>query len=273
MPITAAAPFAASSAALERWVAASANTACVSSAFREAIAVATIVPQVCCSFKSGCCFSDEKFSFKSRAYAGTVSISSSKFIILLQFAIVTIMAGDPSRRISGGLLNKLKCGFALLPVARAQFIGLKRIQHAQDFLRIASDRTGGDIRELNHAVGVHEKSSALGDTFNGIDDSKLLAQVAFDVGEHRERQVLQIWMVVTPCMMYPLGVSAPAQDLRIAFLKLFVEFAEAGNFRRADKSKILWPEEIELPLAFVIQVGNCFECGFRVPFDANSCCQ
>src|SRR5450631_4646022 len=44
------------------------------------MADAATVPQICCSFSSCCCSSVDKFSFKSLAYAGTLSRSSFRVI-------------------------------------------------------------------------------------------------------------------------------------------------------------------------------------------------
>ena len=77
-------------------------------------------------------------------------------------------------------------------------------------------------------------------------------------------------MVVAPRQVDELGVGAAAKDLRIAIAKFLVQLAEGGNFRRADESEILGPEEIDLPLAGVVFVGDGFEGGIFIGADGCS---
>src|SRR5271166_3753730 len=80
MPMMAAALFAASSACGDKCKAASANAVSSTWGLRDAMAATATVPHSCCSLSSCCCSSVERFSFKSLAYAGTVSRSSLRFI-------------------------------------------------------------------------------------------------------------------------------------------------------------------------------------------------
>src|SRR5690606_5481721 len=73
---------------------------------------------------------------------------------------------------SGGFQRFL----ALLPVARAQFVGLQRVEHAQYFLRIAADAAISDVREADHALRIDQEGRALGDALL-VHDAERLGQI------------------------------------------------------------------------------------------------
>src|SRR5581483_8340398 len=259
-----AAPLAASNACGDKCVCASAKAASVNSGLREATALATTVPQVCCSVRAGCCMSAEKFSFKSREYAGMVSISSFRFIVTyLRSGSVTWQS--PSE------LRQLQSLFTLLPVARAELIRLQGIQYAKHFLWIASDRKVSHINESNDSIWIHNKCGPLCDSFLRIENAELLSQFALDVRQHGIRQVFQVRVMCAPGVMHPFGIDAAAQDLRVAFLELLVELGKAGDLGGTDKGEVFRPEEVQLPLAGIIHVSNSFECFFRIFVRAYSC--
>ncbi len=93
--------------------------------------------------------------------------------------------------------------------------------------------------------------------------------MALDVGQHGEWQIPQVGMVIPPRMVHPFGVRAAAQNLRVPLLKLLVQLSEACDLCRTNEREILWPKEIDLPFAFVVEVSKRFECGFRVFLDAD----
>ena len=59
-----------------------------------------------------------------------------------------------------GFLHRQGC-FALLPVAGAKLVGLQRVKHAQNFLRIASNREIGHVRKADDVLGIDDKGRAL----------------------------------------------------------------------------------------------------------------
>src|ERR1700736_5617918 len=146
---------------------------------------------------------------------------------------------------SGGLQSFL----TLLPVAGAQLVRLKSVQHAQDFLRIAADVQVGHVDEADDALWVHDVSRALCHTGFGIENAELRCQFALDVGEHRKGQVLQLVLVTAPGQVHELAVDADAEDLGVAGLEFLLELAERGNLGRAYEREERRPEEYDLRLA------------------------
>src|SRR5215469_1720924 len=88
--------------------------------------------------------------------------------------------------------GRLQGLFALLPVARAELVGLQRIEHAQHFLGAAADAQVGDVDEADDALRVDDVSGALRDTGPGVEDAERTRQLALDVREHGERQVPEL---------------------------------------------------------------------------------
>ena len=90
------------------------------------------------------------------------------------------------------------------------------------------------------------------------------------VGEHRERQILQVRMMIAPGVVNEFAVGGAAEDLAIAILEFFVRFTEGSDLGRADEGEILRPEKVQLPLASVVLVGDRLECFVKVFIRANS---
>jgi len=158
---------------------------------------------------------------------------------------------------------------ALLPVAGAKLVSLKRIKYAQNFLRVAAHRKIGDIDKANHVLRIDDERRSLCHAGVLIEDAKLSAEIALDVGQHREGQVLQIGMMRAPCVMNKFGIGTTAQDLSIAIGEFLVELAKCRNFGGANKGEVFRPEEINLPLAGVVRLGDGLE--FLALFEANGC--
>lgn len=76
--------------------------------------------------------------------------------------------------------------FTLRPVARAQFVGLQRIEEAQRLLRIAANVQTIDRDMLDHIVGVDDEGGAIGDTSIGSDDAERVGEILLVVGDPRE---------------------------------------------------------------------------------------
>src|SRR5579859_3033744 len=148
-------------------------------------------------------------------------------------------------RISG----RLEGVFTLLPVARAQFVGLQRIEYAQHFLRTTADVQVGDVDEADDALRIDDEGGALRDAGLGIEDAECAGQLALYVRQHRKRQVTQLVLPAPPGKMHVLAIDAHTVQLRITRAELLVELAEGGNLGRADEGEVLRPEEHHLPLA------------------------
>ena len=61
------------------------------------------------------------------------------------------------------------------------------------------------------ALGIDDEGGALCDTGAGIENAEFRGEVALDVGEHGEGQVLQVGMIIAPCEMNELGVDDAAE--------------------------------------------------------------
>src|SRR6185312_1614224 len=165
-----------------------------------------------------------------------------------------------SRRVSRVVISgRLQGFFALLPVARAQLVGLQCIEHAQDLFRAATDVQVGDVDEANDPLRIDDEGGALGDSFTRIEDAEAAGELALDVGEHGERQALQLLLRLAPGQVNELTVDAHSEDLRIARLELAIELAEGGDFRRTDEGEVFRPEEHDGPLAREAVVGEGLE--------------
>ena len=91
-----------------------------------------------------------------------------------------------------------------------------------------------------------------------------LRQLALDVGQHRERQVLQVGVVLRARPGARTRCRWRRRDLRVAVGELAVELAEGGDLGRADEGEVLGPEEDDLPLALVGLVVDLGEGGLGV---------
>src|SRR5579859_8084762 len=72
-------------------------------------------------------------------------------------------------------------------VARAQLVGLQRIEDTQHFLDIAADREVVDAGEADDAVRIDDEGRAQGDTLIGVEHAASLRQLALDVGQPGKR--------------------------------------------------------------------------------------
>src|SRR6185437_3977345 len=139
---------------------------------------------------------------------------------------------------SSDLQNRL----AFLPVAGAEFVGLKSVENPEDFGGVAAD---GKIIYRNKAddvLGIDDEGSALSNAFLRIENSERFAEFALYVRKHRERKFLQIRMVSAPGEVHELGIRAAAQNLRITILEIAVQLAKSRDFGRADEGEVLRPK-------------------------------
>ena len=77
------------------------------------------------------------------------------------------------------LLLNVQCFLALLPVARTEFVGLQRVEHAKNFIDITAYAQVVDGYVTNDIIGIHDKSGALANTFVRIEDAELVASSRF----------------------------------------------------------------------------------------------
>src|SRR5205823_14227917 len=102
-------------------------------------------------------------------------------------------------------------------------------------------------------------------------NAELGAEIALYIGQHRERKVFQVLVMSAPGMVDELGIGAAAEDLRVPIRELAVHLAEGSDLGGADKGEILRPKEVDIPLAFVVLVGDDLES--RLDVAADSCRQ
>src|SRR3954470_132980 len=165
---------------------------------------------------------------------------------------------------AGSGSGRLKRVLALLPVAGAQLVGLQGVQNAQDFLRVAADRQVIDRSEADDALGIDDEGGAECHAFGLVEDAELGAQLALDVGQHRERQVTQVVVVDAPGVVDELAVGRSAENLGVAVGELAVQLAESGDLGRAHEGEVLRPEEHDQPLALERTVGELGERLLRI---------
>src|SRR3954453_13130296 len=134
------------------------------------------LPAFCCGLRSCSDARLDRLSLRSRAYSGSRSFRTS----------IDMIAS------SRGLQDV----FALLPVAGAKLVGLQRIEHAQHFLRVAADREVVHRHEADDALGIDDEGGAQADALALVEDAEPSRQLALEVDQHRERQRLQVGVVL-----------------------------------------------------------------------------
>ena len=83
-----------------------------------------------------------------------------------------------------------------------------------------------------------------------------------DIGNHRERNRLQIWVGCTPVEVGELVVDGATEDLGIAIFELVIQLAECCDFGGAYESEVLRVEEDDAPLALIGLVVDLLEVVF-----------
>src|SRR5579863_807980 len=156
--------------------------------------------------------------------------------------------------------GRLQGAVALLPVAGAQLVGLQRIKDAQHLSGATPHVQVRDVDEADYAVRVDDEGGALGNAGLRVEDPECACELALDVREHGERQVLQLLLLAPPRQVHELAVDAGAEQLRVTRAELLLELAEGGDLGGADEGEVLRPEEYDLPLAGEALVGERLEC-------------
>src|SRR3546814_8546263 len=81
------------------------------------------------------------------------------------------------RSLRGGSGRGLQNFLALLPVAGAQFVRLKRIEHAKRFLRVAALVETVHRHMLDHIVRIDDEGGAISDACILGDDAKRVGEL------------------------------------------------------------------------------------------------
>src|SRR5580698_32401 len=156
-------------------------------------------------------------------------------------------------------LGSLQSVLALLPVAGAELVGLQRVQHADHFLRVTADVEIGDVDETDDTLRVHDVRRTLCHARFRIEDAEAGRQLALQVREHREREILQLVLRATPREVHYFDDDADTEHLCVTRFELLVELAERRNLGGADEREILGPEEHDLPLPGEAVLGEGLE--------------
>ncbi len=61
-----------------------------------------------------------------------------------------------------------------------------------------------------------------------IENAQGGAELTLDIGQHGERQIPQVIVILPPGEVYEFGISAAAKKLRVAILELFVSLPKAA---------------------------------------------
>src|ERR1700741_3522890 len=89
-------------------------------------------------------------------------------------------------RRKGGLSRRAQQLFTLTPVARAQRVGLERIENTKRLLRVAADVQAIDRDVLDHVVGVDDEGRSESDSLLLGEDSESLGELLLVVGDPRK---------------------------------------------------------------------------------------
>src|SRR6266849_2955243 len=111
-------------------------------------------------------------------------------IVMVAFLLYSLSTGCLS-----GRLQRL---LARLPVARAELVGLQRIEHAQHLLRIAADAEVIHRGEADDALRVDDEGRAQRHPLALVEDAERSRQLALDVGEPRESDLAEIVTALPP---------------------------------------------------------------------------
>ena len=145
-----------------------------------------------------------------------------------------------------------------MPVARAQLVGLERVERAEHLGHVASDAEVVDADPANHALRVDDERRPQRDAVF-VKDAERARELALRVREHRERNLREVRMLLPPREVDVVRVDAQPQHLRVAVAKLFVLPRELGNFGGADEREVHRPREKDEPLSLMALVRERLE--------------
>src|SRR5690625_7664599 len=97
-----------------------------------------------------------------------------------------------------------------------------------------------------------------------MQNAQLGAQLALEVGQHGNLEILEVFMALAPRKVNKLRVGACSQNLTIAIGKFTGQVAERLDFGRAHEGEVLAIEKHQLPLAFVGLVVDSLTSGINL---------
>ena len=155
----------------------------------------------------------------------------------------------------------------MLPVARAQLVGLQRVEHPQHLVDVAADGTGGHRDELDLVVRVDDEGrrAARRRPRRGRRSASVSSRLmSASIGNGRSCR--SSWSLRHA--RWTNSLSSSAEDLGVAVGELVVQLAERGDLGRAHEGEVLGPEEHDPPLARVGLVVDLLERLVRSEGDA-----
>src|ERR1700761_7295299 len=100
-------------------------------------------------------------------------------------------------------------------VARAELVGLQRVEHAEHFLRVAADREVVDRSPADDALGIDDEGGAERDAGLLVEDAELGRELALDVRQPGERALAQVLAALAPGEMHEVAVGRSAEQLGV----------------------------------------------------------
>jgi hypothetical protein len=143
-----------------------------------------------------------------------------------------------------------------LPIARAQLVGLERVEDAQHLGHAAADAQIVHAHPANRPRGIDDERGAQRDPLRLVQDAERGRQLALRIGQHGEGDVLQGRVRLTPGEVHVMRIRARAEHLRVARGELGVGPPELGDLGRADEREVHRPEEEHQPFAGVALVRD-----------------
>src|SRR4051812_7057623 len=145
-------------------------------------------------------------------------------------------------------------GVTLLPLGRADLarVGgdvLGGLDLAEQLHGVAADALGGDLHELDHALGVDQERAAAGEALAVAHDLEVVADDAGLVAEHRELDLADGVGGVVPGLVAEVGVGGDRVDLDAELLEGGVVVGQVAQLRRTDEGEVGRVEEDHRPLA------------------------
>src|SRR6202000_1221823 len=121
-----------------------------------------------------------------------------------------------------------------------------RIEGPQDLVDVPAHREIVDAHMANDSLRVDDEGRAQRYPILFVENTERSGQLALRVGEHRERQLLQVRMILSPGEVDVVRVGAGAEHLRVPVAEVRGAAAELRDLRRADEREVHRPEEDDL---------------------------
>ena len=175
----------------------------------------------------------------------------------LRAAVRGLKGTHQSSDFDGTLGRRAQDLFALPPVARAQLVGLERVEDAQRLLRVAADVEAVDRDVLDDIVGIDDEGGAIGDALVAVDGCPSASASSFllsaihgkSAAASRSSDLRQAKWTKS------VSVEAPIR-IGVAVREIALQLAIADDLGRADEGEVLRPVEDDLPLAVGLGRGR-----------------